>query len=136
MVNDVRVAGSPPMRFTFELAVQVSRTPAQRNVGLWYVAHESDANAFKMLLAGKQSFYTFTIPLDAEAVSWAAFKSVLSGRLLNVWHRARAFGVPLAHAPPRAAARRPCFASRHALTVLRPTPHADRASKDAHCASP
>ena len=89
MVNDVRVAGSPPMRFAFELAVELSRQPARQNVGLWYGAHESDANAFNMLLAGAQSFYTFAIPLDAESVSWAAFRSVASGRLLNVWHRER-----------------------------------------------
>eukprot|EP00966_Prymnesium_polylepis_P168123 3887129-Prymnesium_polylepis.1 len=39
-----------------------------------------------MLLAGQQTFYTFEIPLGGESISWAAFKSESSGRLLNLWH--------------------------------------------------
>ena len=73
MINDVRASGSSPLRFELELAVKLGPGPARRNVGLWYVGHESDANAFAML-RGSQSFYTFTIPIHAESVSWATCK--------------------------------------------------------------
>ena len=85
-INDVRTPGSSPLPLFLELAIEYSPTPSEQSVGLWYASHESDANAFSMLLAGQQTFYTFEIPLGGESISWAVFKSENSGRFLNLWH--------------------------------------------------
>ena len=85
-INDVRAAHSPALNVTLEAAVRYTRRPVRRNLGVWYVATDSDTNAFAMLFLAKQSFYTFTVPWNDQAVIWATFKSVVSGTLLNIWH--------------------------------------------------
>jgi len=85
-LNDVRAAGSPRLDVTLELTVRYTRRPVRRNLGVWYVATDSDTNAFAMLLQAKQSFYTFTVPYNDQSVIWSTFKSVASGTLLNIWH--------------------------------------------------
>jgi len=89
MAMEMKMAS--PLPIMLELAIEFSSVPAAqpppvRNVGLWYCAHESDANAFGMLLQASQTFYTFTVPFGAESVLWATFKSKESGLLLNIWH--------------------------------------------------
>jgi len=85
-LNDVRAQDSPELGVTLELGIRVTRSQIQRNVGLWYVGADSDTNAFAMLLLRQQSFYTFTVPYRDESVLWSTFKSVRSGKLLNIWH--------------------------------------------------
>ena len=54
MLNDVRPAGLASLSFSVELAIRYTMEPVRHNLGLWYVATDSDANAFSMLLRGQQ----------------------------------------------------------------------------------
>ena len=94
LVNDVRAAGSPPMRWMVEASLEWTASSPQHNVGLWYANKAVDfhPNLPVAVLAGSQPFVTFGVPRFAESVVWGSARSTLSGRVLNLWHHVHAEG--------------------------------------------
>ena len=87
LVNDVRERSAPPMRFSLQLAVRITRAP-QRDVGLWYAAAIPDfvdGGFLRTVRSGKQLFVQFKIPADRESVLWTTLVVRESGRWLNLW---------------------------------------------------